>query len=419
MEPAVRDFPPDFLWGSSTSAHQVEGGNDGNDWAVWERTPGSHATEPSAGGIDHLRRFDDDFALLASLGQNAHRLSLEWSRIEPEAGVFSQDALEHYRTVLRSLHAHGLTPVVTIYHKTLPLWFADAGGWRAPDAVELFGRYADKVSQELGELMPYVCTINEPQMIAMFGYLAGQFPPAVRDLAAAHEVNATLMAAHRRAVQAFRRGPGAPQIGTCLQLIPMEPLRAGDADDEALVLVLSDLVVEAHLRDLCAGGDVGDFVGLQYYTRTFIDAQAPSFVAPAPASSETTQMGWEVYPDGFGQMIRRLAESGLPIIVTENGIATADDQQRIDYLRVHLRQIKAALDEGVDIRGYLHWSAFDNFEWNHGYAPTFGLIAVDRDNDLARTPRRSAYLFGDVARSGQLQPLTEELQQRQPDIAAV
>jgi beta-glucosidase len=419
VELAVRDFPPGFLWGSSTSAHQVEGGNDGNDWSVWEGTPGSLAVEPSADGIDHLRRFDDDFALLASLGQNAHRLSLEWSRIEPAPGVFSAEALAHYRGVLRSLHEHGLTPVVTIYHKTLPLWFAEAGGWRAPDAVEVFGRYADVVSAELGDLMTYVCTVNEPQMIALFGYLAGQFPPAEKDLEAAREVNATLMAAHRRAVASFRRGPGSPQVGTCLQLIPMEPQRPGNEEDEALVAVLSDLVVDAHLRDLCSGGDVGDYVGLQYYTRTFIDAREPGFLAPAPRDSETTQMGWEVYPAGLGQMMRRLAVSGLPIVVTENGIATHDDDQRVDYLLAHLQEVKAALDEGVDVRGYLHWSAFDNFEWNHGYVPTFGLIAVDRDNDFQRTPRRSAHLFGAVAQSGQLLPLAQERQRRHPRTAAV
>jgi beta-glucosidase len=404
----VRDFPPDFLWGSATAAHQVEGGNVGNDWWVWEQTPGSHAVESSAAGIDHLRRYDDDFALLASLGQNAHRFSLEWSRIEPADGVVSEEALAHYRRVLESLHRHGLVPVVTLYHKTLPLWFADAGGWLAADAVDRFGRYAEVVRDALGDLMPYVCTVNEPQIIALFGYLTGTFPPARSDPAAATQVNATLMAAHRRAVQVFRDGPGEAKVGTCLQLIPMEPLRPGDPADVAATARLRELVVDAHLRDLAAGGDVGDFVGLQYYTRAYVDASAPGLLVLSPGDRPTTQMGWEVHPDGFGEMLRRLATVGLPVLVTENGIATDDDAERVTFLRAHLAELKAALDDGVPLLGYLHWSAFDNYEWNHGYAPTFGFVAVDRDDDYRRTPRESAYLFGEVARTGSLEALAAQ-----------
>ncbi len=404
----MTDFPPDFLWGSATAAHQVEGGNSANDWWVWEHTPGSHAVEPSAAGIDHARRYDADFALLASLGQNAHRFSLEWSRIEPEDGVVSAEGLAHYRRVLESLHRHGLTPVVTLYHKTLPLWFAEAGGWRSPDAVERFGRYAEVVRDALGDLMPYVCTINEPQIIALFGYLTGTFPPAVSDPAAATEVNATLMAAHRRAVQVFRGAPSRPKVGTCLQLIPLEPLRPADPDDVAMTARLQELVVDAHLRDLAAGGDVGDFVGLQYYTRAYVDASSPGLLVLAPEDTRTTQMGWEVHPAGFAQMLRRLAEVGLPILVTENGIATDDDTERVAFLAAHLAELKAAADEGVPLLGYLYWSAFDNFEWNHGYAPTFGLVAIDRERDFRRTPRESAHLFGEVARTGSLDALSPE-----------
>jgi beta-glucosidase len=410
----VRDFPLDFLWGSATAAHQVEGGNVGNDWWVWEQTPGSHAAEPSAAGIDHLRRYDDDFALLASLGQNAHRFSLEWSRIEPADGVVSEEALAHYRRVLESLHRHGLVPVVTLYHKTLPLWFAEAGGWLGADAVDRFGRYAEVVRDAMGDLMPYVCTVNEPQIIALFGYLTGTFPPALSDPAAATQVNSTLMAAHRRAVQVFRQGAGHAKVGTCLQLIPMEPLRPTDPADLSATAQLQELVVDAHLRDLSAGGDVGDFVGLQYYTRAYVDASAPGLLVLSPGGRPTTQMGWEVHPDGFGEMLRRLAAAGLPVLVTENGIATDDDDERVAFLHTHLTELKSAIDDGVPLLGYLHWSAFDNFEWNHGYAPTFGFVAVDRDDDYRRTPRRSAHLFGEVARTGKLEALVE-----QPMTAAV
>jgi beta-glucosidase len=188
-------------------------------------------------------------------------------------------------------------------------------------------------------------------------------------------------------------------------MIPMEPCRPEDATRTAEV---QELMTGAHLRDLRAGGDVGDWVGLQYYTRTLIDQDAPElFASPAPGV-EVTQMGWEVYPAGFGQMLRLLATVGLPIFVTENGIATEDDRQRVRYLASHLAELKAAVDDGVDVRGYLHWSAFDNFEWNHGYTPTFGLIAVDRGAAMARNPRPSAYAFAELARTGRLDALASE-----------
>jgi beta-glucosidase len=253
--------------------------------------------------------------------------------------------------------------------------------------------------------MPYVCTINEPQMIAYFGYYTGTFPPAVSDPAAAHAVNTTLMAAHRRAVEVFRAAPGRPMIGTCLQLVPMEPLRPEDPDDVAAAAMLQELFTDAHLRDLAAGGDVGDFVGLQYYTRAYVDAREPGLLVLDRAGNPTTQMGWEIHPEGFGTMLRRCAQVGLPVLVTENGIATDDDDERVTFLSQHLAELKAALDDGVRVLGYLHWSAFDNFEWNHGYAPTFGLIGIDRERGLARTPRPSAHVFGAVARSGRMDAL--------------
>jgi beta-glucosidase len=404
----VRDFPPEFLWGSSTAAHQVEGGNVANDWWEWESSPGTLAAEPSGLAIDQYHRYDDDFALLASLGQNAHRFSLEWSRIEPEAGEFSEPALEHYANVLKSLHSHGLTPVVTLHHKTLPLWFARRGGWLAPDALELFGSYVTTVAKRLGAQMPYICTINEPQIIAVFGHLTAQFPPALRDATAADAVNRVLMQAHRVAVAALREHAPAASAGTCLQLVPLSPLRPDDPSDVAATSLLRRLMVDDHLAELRSGGDVGDWVGLQYYTRAAVDARLPGLIAPAADHTESTQMGWEIYPEGFGQMLRAAASTGLPVLVTENGIATTDDGQRLRYLRSHLREVRAAMQDGVDVLGYLHWSAFDNFEWNHGFTPTFGLIGIDRENGLRRIVRPSAVSYGCLARTGRLSALDAE-----------
>jgi beta-glucosidase len=399
---SVPDFPPEFLWGSATAAHQVEGGNTNSDWWAWEHAAGTLAAEPSGDAIDHYHRYDDDFALLASLGQNAHRISVEWSRIEPAPGEFSAAALAHYRRVLDSLARHGLTSFVTLYHKTLPRWFSERGGWLAPDAVERFENYVEVVAEALGDRIAYACTINEPQIIAVFGHATGQFPPALTDIEAAAQVNKTLMLAHRRAVNALRLGAGKPLVGVCLQLVPMRPARAHDDDDIAAAAWLQHVMTDSHIDELSAGGDVGDFVGLQYYTRATIDSRLPELIAPAPSGVEVTEMGWEVYPAGFGAVLQRTAEVGLPIVVTENGLATTDDHQRVRFLASHLSELKRALDDGVDVRGYLHWSAFDNFEWNHGHRPTFGLIGIDRARDLRRIVRPSAVAYGRLARTGNL-----------------
>ena len=398
----MSDFPPGFLWGSSTAAHQVEGGNTNNDWWRWEHTPGSTARESSGDAIDHWNRYDSDFALLASLGQNAHRFSIEWSRIEPAEGEFSGAALDHYARVLESLARHGLTAFATIYHFTLPIWFAERGGWLAGDALEIFGRYVETLAAALGDLIPYACTINEPQIVASNGHALGWFPPGNRDVDEAMRVNSVLAAAHRTATSALRAGKGSPKVGTCLQLPFFEPRRADSAEDVAAADLLRSLMVDTHIDDLRAGGDVGDFVGLQYYTRALVDASAPDFIVAPADGAETTQMGWEVYPEGFGKMLRRISEAGLPVVVTENGIATADDRQRVRYLASHLREVQAVIDSGVDVRGYMYWSSFDNFEWAHGYTPLFGLIGIDRSDSLRRVVRPSAVVFGEIAGGGPL-----------------
>ena len=411
----MRDFPDDFFWGSATAAHQVEGGNTNSDWWQWEHTPGSTTVEPSGDGIDHWHRYDDDFALLAALGQNAHRLSLEWSRIEPAEGEFSRATLDHYARVLERLAHHGLTAFATLYHFTLPQWFAARGGWLADDALDVFGRYVEKVAHTLGDLIPYACTINEPQIVALQGYWRGSFPPGRRNMEEALRVNSILAAAHRTATASLRSGSGRPKIGTCLQLPCIEALRADSADDIAAADIARTAMVDFHIDDLRRGGDVGDFVGLQYYTRIQVDSTSPGFIAAPAGEAETTQMGWEVYPEGFGRMLRRVAEAGLPIVVTENGIATADDSQRIRFLAAHLRQLKQAMDAGVDVRGYLYWSSFDNFEWAHGYGPTFGLIAIDRDDHYRRVVRPSAVAYGTVARSGSLDVLLDRAGKSSPN----
>jgi beta-glucosidase len=397
----MRDFPDGFLFGSSTAAHQVEGGNVNNDWWAWEHAPYTTCVESSGDAIDQWHRYDEDIALLAELGQQAHRLSLEWSRIEPAPGEYSAAALAHYRRVLDALADRGLTAFVTLHHFTLPRWLAERGGWLAPDAVERFARYVERVAAELGDLIPFAGTINEPQIVALMGYRAGWFPPGVRNPGQFKRVTRRLIAAHAAAVEAIKTGRGDPRAGVCLQLPAFEPARAGDAACEAACAELVEEMEEIYLRDLA-----GDWVGVQYYTRQRVDPARADGFAPAPAGAPLTQMGWELHPEGLHRALASAARAGLPIYVTENGIATADDAERIAYLSDHLGQVARALEDGIDVRGYLYWSSFDNFEWAEGYRPTFGLIGIDRAAGLRRVVRPSARAFGALARTGSLTALT-------------
>jgi beta-glucosidase len=401
-----REFPDDFLWGSATSAHQVEGGNVNNDWWDFEQDPASAARESSGDGIDHFHRYAGDFRLLRSMGHNAHRLSLEWSRIEPAPGEFSLAALGHYRRVLTELADNGLTAFVTLHHFTLPRWFAAGGGWLRPDAVPLFARYCQRVAAELGDLMPFVCTINEPQMIALHGYLEGYHPPGITNPVLWRRVGRVLLDAHHAAVRAVRDSADS-SAGLAVQL----PLLAPARDDGACQALCDELrreFVDLYLDGL-TGDDRGDWLGVQYYRKQWVDPASMTLFTDAPAGTQVTQMGWAVYPDGLRQLLHRAAETGLPLYVTENGIATEDDAERVDYLESHLGALAQAIAEGVDVRGYLHWSAFDNFEWSEGYRPKFGLVAVDRDADFARIPKGSAAAFGRVARSGRLAGLRAQV----------
>jgi len=403
----VRDFPTGFLWGAATAAHQVEGGNVNNDWWDFEHDPGTAALESSGDGIDQFHRYAEDFALLKALGHNAHRLSLEWSRIEPAPGEFSRAGLAHYRRVLTALAETGMTGFITLHHFTLPRWFAARGGWLAPDAITLFARYCSRVVAELGDLMPYVCTINEPQMVALHGYLEGIHPPGLTNPTLWKRVGRVLLQAHQAAVHAVRDGTGDSRSGLVLQLPLLAPAR-DDQTCRALCHLMQHELVDLYLDGL-TGPDRGDWVGVQYYRKQWVDPASPTWFADPPPGTQLTQMGWAVHPDGLRQVLHRAAQTGLPVYVTENGIATEDDDERLTYLESHLTAVARARAEGVDVRGYLHWSAFDNFEWAEGYRPKFGLVAVDRDNNFARTPKRSAVAFARLATSGRLDALRDQI----------
>ncbi|MDP9068034.1 MAG: family 1 glycosylhydrolase [Actinomycetota bacterium] len=383
-------FPPGFLWGTATSAYQVEGGNHASDWWLWERKAGSGCAERSGDACDHYHRYPGDIEMIADLGFNTYRFSLEWSRIEPEQGEYSRAQLDHYRRMLESCHEHGVEPMVTFHHFTSPRWVAAQGGWERPDTAEDFARYCQVAAEHLGDLFEWAIPINEPNMPPLLGYQDGIFPPGRRDPATRERVNETFIRAHRLGVEAIRSGTRA-RVGMALAMVEMHPVDGGQVELDRIRDVREDVFLAATQDD--------DFMGVNAYTRHEV---GPEGIRPPRAGAELTGLGWEYRPEALEACVRRAAGvTGKPVVVTENGIATDHDPQRIAYITEALRGIHRCLLDGLEVLGYLYWSALDNFEWNHGYGPKFGLIAVDRATQ-ERTPRPSAQWLGNIARTGAL-----------------
>ncbi len=389
----TRAFPSSFEWGTATAAHQIEGQNWNNDWWEWEHRPGSGVAEPSGDACDSWDRWREDVALVRELGLNTYRFSIEWSRIEPEEGEWSHAAIDHYRRIGEALREDGIQPVVTFHHFTSPRWFAARGGWTAPDAPDVFARFCERAARELAPVLGRVCTINEPGVVAIMGYLMGVFPPGVSDEDAHRRATTTLCAAHRKAVDAIRAAaPGVP-AGLTVSMTDYQPLEGGETKLDEIRALLEDVFLDA------TGGD--DFVGVQSYSRARIGPDG--WVGPEPGVP-VLPLGYEYYPQALAATIRRAweyTERAVPVLVTENGIGTDDDAQRIDYLKVALAGVADCLDEGIDVRGYTYWSLLDNFEWTFGYGPKFGLVEVDRTT-FARRSKPSAKFFADVVRRNAL-----------------
>jgi beta-glucosidase len=384
------EFPEGFVWGTATAAHQIEGGNVNNDWWAWEHDPASGTLEPSGDACDSFHRWREDVDLVAELGLGAYRFSLEWSRIEPEDGEWSLAALDHYRRICAACHGRGLTPVVTFHHFTTPRWLAERGGWESPDAPDRFARFCERATAHLGDLIGWACTLNEPNVIGVMGYTMGTFPPGVKNALDRHiAVNEAMVAAHRLSVDALRAGPGTFPVGLTLSMTELVAGEGGEGARDAAQELLEDTFLRATAGD--------DFIGVQCYTRMRFDPRGR--LLGAEAGVPVTQMGYEYWPQAVEHTVRRAASvTGLPVMVTETGIGTDDDTQRIAYLTEALHGVRRCLDDGVDVRGLFAWSLLDNFEWALGYGPTFGLVAVDRTT-FERRPKPSAYWFGEVAKN--------------------
>jgi beta-glucosidase len=387
-------FPDGFIWGAAGAAHQIEGGNTNNDWWEFEHAPGTLCAESSGDACDSFHRWPEDLDLVSGMGLGAYRFSLEWSRIEPAEGEFSVAALDHYRRMCAGCHERGIVPVVTFHHFTSPSWLAARGAFEAPDAPDRFARFVERAGAHLGDLIGWACTINEPNVIGAMGYTVGEYPPGVKDDLSRHlAVNESMVRAHRLAVEALRSGPGSYPVGLTLSMAEIVADEGGEAIRDLAKEVLEDTFLRA------AEGD--DYIGVQAYTRMHF---GPEGVGPDDPSVPQTQMGTENWPAAVAHCVRRTAAfTGLPIMITESGIATDDDAERITYLDTVLRDVSACVDAGIDVRGYFVWSLLDNFEWNMGYGPKLGLHAVDRAT-FARTPKPSAAWYSEVARSNRLTP---------------
>ncbi|QNE36929.1 glycoside hydrolase family 1 protein [Leifsonia shinshuensis] len=387
-------FPDGFLWGAATAAHQVEGNNVNSNWWVMEHTPGTPIVEPSGDAADHYNRYPEDLQLLADAGLNSYRFSVEWARIEPERGFVSRANLDHYRRMIDACLDVGLEPVVTLMHFTVPRWMDEAGFWRNPEAPDLFAWYTETVLPILQDGVRYVCTINEPNIAAM---LAGG--EKAENLVAYGlpnpdlQVADALLASHRRSREVLSSVSGLQSGWT----IATQDFMPTDEPGSAEMLHEYGYPRDDWYLEESAGDD---FLGVQAYTRTFVGPEGPR---PVAEDAETTLTGWEYFPQAAADGIRSAWEKSghTPIMVTENGIATANDRRRIDYTEASLRAIHETIGEGVDVRGYLHWSALDNYEWASGYRPTFGLIGVDLET-FERTPKPSLGWLGSIARQNGL-----------------
>ncbi len=405
-----RRFPDGFLWGTATAAHQVEGNDHDCDWWEFEQRGGILTGDSADPACDQYRRFRDDFALLRRLSNNAHRLSIEWSRIEPAEGEFDRVQMEHYREVLSELRAQGIVPMVTLHHFTSPTWFSRRGGWAAAGAVDAWLPFVRHVADELGELVGLWCTINEPNIYAYQGWLGGEFPPGRRgDVLGLVRVLGNLRRAHEAAVRHLQRLTPAVPVGLAQHkwlMIPADPRRRRDRFAAGTAQFFMDRWPVGGLRWRRVVEAPGDYVGLNHYTGSMVafslrhagEGFARRFNPPGLPVSD---YGWAVQPRWLRDCLEELRPLGRPIYVTENGIASRDDSVRVAFLRGVLDQMWRAIQDGADVRGYFHWSSHDNFEWARGYSMRFGLVEVDLESQ-ERTVKPSGLLYGRIAEANAL-----------------
>jgi beta-glucosidase len=426
-------FKNDFLIGAATAAHQVEGNNIHSDFWTMEHVPNSMYKEPSLNAVDHYHKYKEDIQLLVDAGLNSYRFSIEWARIEPAKGSFDNNEVEHYRHVLEFCHQNNVTPIVTLHHFSSPKWLITEGGWESESTVEYFGNYCNYVVSELGDLIPYICTINEANMgkqiakimkrmtsngsgsakkedsvdvqvglnidmkakmekyfLAM-GEAFGIDPRKVQTFLAPRTENGEriIMKCHEKARKVIKEVNPSIKVGITFSLYDHQALPGGEQSVE-----------KEHYEDFLnylPFLQEDDFLGVQNYSRKI---HGPDGIVKPDETTRLTKMGYEYYPEALGNVLRFVAKHwDKPMIVTENGISTDHDEERVEFIARALTGVQQCLDEGINVIGYTYWSLLDNFEWQLGYAQTFGLIAVDRSTQI-RYPKDSLSFLGNIKKSG-------------------
>lgn len=421
-------FLKEFYIGAATAAHQVEGNNIHSDYWALEHMKTTSFAEPSLDAVDHYNRYEEDIRLMADAGLNAYRFSIEWARIEPQEGMFDEKELEHYRAVIRCCKEHGIEPIVTLHHFTSPKWLISKGGWEAETTPAYFARYTKYVMERLGGELKYVCTLNEANMGIQVAMIAQRYMQQMMAKMAATKTDGTvqvglnlekMMAARaQEGMQENMAVFGVPKAETFVSprtaqgdALVMEAHKAARAAiREVAPHVKVGLTLSLHDIQAVPGGEEhaakewadefthylpaireDDFLGVQNYSRALI---GPDGQLPAPEGAELTQMDYEFYPEGLEHVIRTVHQD-FPgeLMVTENGIATADDTRRVAYIGTALEGVRKCIEDGIPVSGYCYWSLLDNFEWQKGFGMTFGLIAVDRSTQT-RYPKESLSFLG-------------------------
>ena len=436
----MNTLPQDFLVGAATAAHQVEGNNIHSDYWAMEHMKYGNFNEPSLDAVDHYNRYEEDIKMVAEAGLNAYRFSIEWARIEPEQGVSDENEIEHYRKVLTCCRENGVEPIVTMMHFTSPKWLIENGGWENEATVEAFKNYCQYVTEQLGDLMHYVCTINEANMGIQVAAISARYRAQMmekmqrmqqggaeekKDLEGTAQVGmnfndmmANMQKQKEENVEIFGTDTLQTFVSARTPEGDMLVIRAHQAARAAMKAVKPELQIglTLSLHDIQAqeGGEEtaakewvdefthyvpyikeDDFFGLQNYSRSLI---GPNGILPVPEGAEITQMDYEYYPEGLEHVIRRVYEEmPMPIMVTENGIATADDTRRVAYIQTAMNGVENCIQDGIPVKGYMYWSMMDNFEWQKGFGMTFGLISVDRTTQT-RTAKPSLTVLGNYTK---------------------
>jgi len=384
-------FPKNFLWGAAVSSYQVEGDIENCDWS--KKFPAGKACQ-------YYSRYEKYFDLAKELNQNVHRFSLEWSRIQPSEGKFDCGEIEHCRKVLLALKKRNMKSMVTIWHYTLPLWLSKKGGWQNSKIVEYFQQYAEFVVEELDDLVDFWITLNEPSIYISLAYVAGKFPPQKKNILSVLPIFFNFINAHKKAYFVIHDFNKNTKVGIA------ENYSFVDAYDKKSFLNNKAVSVWNFLNNhlfLKLTENCHDYLGVNYYFHSRIKISPSSFppIEIKNENKEISDMGWEIFPEGIYYVIMDLKKYGLPIYITENGIADKTDKRRTKFIVDHLKWMYKAIREGVDVRGYMHWSLFDNFEWNSGFAKRFGLIEVNHKT-LETKIRPSAYEYAKICKDNSL-----------------